>query len=395
MGILWNKRQNGNEMVFVDILEDKEFNMRQFHVEMISELKESEVKNLLLVKDEEISSKMRMDGNSKVRMGDVNEAMSFYNRAICPAKPGTENLGVCYANRAACFMKMKCYSLCLNDIESAKQNGYPVRLYPKLDDRRATCLKLMKKNGEPCCDEPNLSFPAHDHIPGFVEGLDLKQAKNGRKKIVAKRDFDIGETIVIEKAYESTAIHNYIQCCNCLKRDVNFIPCRKCIHSMFCSQECYDEAHERFHDIECGIGHRINYWDTRRRLALRTVITAIRTFGTVEALIDVIELFNNATKFSDTDPAKRNYYEFFTSSRGSEKYSFEGEQRLRKDLLIVQTVILNESQLRSKFQTEKQKLFLSHLILHHIYVIHKNVFIASSSIQSTHVASSSIQSLEC
>lgn len=182
--MLWKKQKKGGEMIYVDILEDKRFDMKICWTEMYSEYEESETM-IKWTKIDSISTKYRMEGNDLlVRMKEPNQAIRKYNKAICAAVSDTENLGMCYANRAACFMHLKRYSLCLDDIELAKKNGYPTRLWTKLDERKARCLELMEKcgNKEPQCVEANLSFPPNEQFPCFANEIDVEDAKRGNKK---------------------------------------------------------------------------------------------------------------------------------------------------------------------------------------------------------------------
>lgn len=206
--------------------------------------------------------------------------------------------------------------------------------------------------------------------------------------MVTKRNLEIGQTILIAKPYEivSEISLNYAACSNCFKSDANLLPCRKCARVMFCSQECYDAAHEKSHNIECAIGHRFVNWEAIRRLVFRTIIVAIQTFGTIQALMDAIDLFNKDKKIHESNSAKRKYFEFFGLRQDFEQIPFEAAFKFRAYILIINSVIRNESSLGPLFKTANEKLFLNHLILHHIHVVNKNSFYANSLAQYTYKA---------
>lgn len=193
-------------------------------------------------------------------------------------------------------MQLKKYALRLSDIKLAKKNGYPTRLWPNLDERKAKCLKLIENgdNKEPCRVEATLSFPPDEQIPCFANGILMSRSSNGDSHVVTKRNLEIGQTIIIEEPFEmvSETPFNYRQCSNCFKTDANLIPCPNCTRVMFCSQDCFDAGHEKFHNIECDINYRFIVWDPSQRLVFRTILTAIRKFGTIEALMAAIESFN-------------------------------------------------------------------------------------------------------
>lgn len=386
--MLWSKERQGQKMVYVDIFNYRNFNKAECEFVMILEFLKVEQMNTSL-KNDSMATLYREHGNNLfVQSGDLDEAITKYNKAIFAAEKGTENLGMSYANRAACFMKLKRYSLCLCDIQFAKMNGYPKRLWPKLDERKARCLKLMEENKESQRVEAKLSFPPDENVPCFAKGIEITRAANDESHIVTKRDLDIGHTVIIEEPYEmvSETPFNYRQCSNCFKPDANLMPCRKCTRVMFCSEECFHEGHVKFHDIECAINYRFILWDASQRLVLRTLLLAVSTFGTVGALKNAIESFNNKKKIDYSTPAKRNYFKFFASIREVGKLPEETELKFRAWALAIECLFTNESRLGSMFCSSNNQRFLGHLILHHIYVVNRNAFKACSLAEYTYKA---------
>lgn len=161
------------------------------------------------------------------------------------------------------------------DIELAKKNGFPKRLWSKLDGRKINCMELMKnlKTGEPYRVEAKLSFPPNVETPGFSDGIEIARSTNGESRVVTKRDLEIGQTVIIEEPYEmvSEMLFNYRQCSNCFKGDAKLIPCSKCTRVMYCSRECQKARYEKFHEIECAINYRFIVWEASQRLVFRTI----------------------------------------------------------------------------------------------------------------------------
>lgn len=377
-------------MVYIDILKHENFDRDKSEFEMVMDLLKSEQLNTSHKNDEMATLYRQHANNLFVQDNNFEEAIIKYNKAIFAAVPRSENLGMSYANRAACFLHLKKYTLCLSDIELAKKNGYPARLWPKLDERKAKCLELMhSRNGqEPYHVGATLNFPLDKQTPCFAEGIEITRASNGNSHIVTKRNLEIGDTVIIEKAYEmvSENPYNYRSCSNCFKTDANLRPCPKCVRVMYCSQECFDAGHKKFHKVECDINYRFLLWESSQRLVFRTILLAIRTFGTVDALIEAIESFHREKKIDETDPAKRDYFKFFASIREIEKLSQETESKFRSLVLRMQTIIMNESILSSQFISVRQQRFLGHLIMHHLYVINRNSFTAASFVEFTYKA---------
>lgn len=386
--MLWQKEPEGAEAIYVDILKESNFDVQKFEVQVDLEFMQTEAPPTS-PKVDALSTKIRCEGNAFMVEGDMDAAILKYNKAILVAELGTENMGLCYANRAACFLQLKKYAMCLRDIELAKQNGYPNRLLAKLEEQEAKCSKLMEASGnkESHRLKAELSFPPNEKIPCFASGIEMSHSNDGKCHIVTERSLEIGDTIIVEEPYQwiSEYPHDYRHCANCFKSDVNLIPCRNCIVVMFCSPECYEAGHEKFHDIECGVNRRFIMWEPFRRLAFRTIIAAIKTFGSVEALMDAIELFNVEKRFDETDIAKRNYFKFFGSPQSFVSHQ-EQQQRLHFFVTFIQRVITKESILKSMFTTKKTQRFLSHLIMHHLYVLNRYGVIANNFAEHTYRA---------
>lgn len=95
-------------------------------------------------KSYEIALQQRNEGNTAFRASKWLDAIELYGNSLRFARPTSEHISLAYANHASCFLKLKMYGKCLKDIELAKEAGYPERLMPKLDQRKANCLQQMQ-----------------------------------------------------------------------------------------------------------------------------------------------------------------------------------------------------------------------------------------------------------
>lgn len=150
MDLLWKKEPSG--ISYVDIFASIDQNSV-----------EKQLQNLKLgiaveqnKKNNQQSTKYRLDGNAEFSKGNWRIAMGFYNLSLRFAKIGTENVGLAYANRSNCFLKLEMFDKCVADIEMALLANYPKDKMSKLEERRAHCLKQMetKKQNEKGA-EPN------------------------------------------------------------------------------------------------------------------------------------------------------------------------------------------------------------------------------------------------
>lgn len=263
-------------------------------------------------KSDLLTQQIRRGGNEFFSHGHFSEAVRWYNRAIAAAENNSEDLGICYANRSACLLKLKQYAKCLADIELAKKNKYPVRLMPKLEHRKVECEKLLATDTDVDSQrsEPKLSFEADLKIPCFANGLEVKNSPKYGNHITTNRNLEIGQTVIVERAFLfDTEFDMYCQ--NCQKCTPHLIPCKKCVSSLFCSEECRIAADEKFHDIFCDLGIICDI--KCYKFVLKSIILAIRTFSTIETLMEAVENFRtqNGTEIYFDDPAKRDYFQFF------------------------------------------------------------------------------------
>lgn len=96
--------------------------MKKTHEDIKQYIKEKKGGQLWLKSDEAATSD-RDSGNQYFAKKMFREAMDFYNKSLCFAENGSENISLAYSNRSACFFNMGMYSNCLVDIELAIQTG--------------------------------------------------------------------------------------------------------------------------------------------------------------------------------------------------------------------------------------------------------------------------------
>lgn len=138
MDLLW-KKENGT---YVDIFAILNRNPVE---KMLEELKVGvAVKHN--EKNNELATKYRLGGNTKFSEEKWRMAMKYYNLSLRFAEIGTEDVGLAYANRSHCFLKLGMFDKCITDIEMALKANYPRQKVPKLDKRRAYCLQQIESN---------------------------------------------------------------------------------------------------------------------------------------------------------------------------------------------------------------------------------------------------------
>lgn len=228
-----------------------------------------------------ISNKIRQDGNKLFAKGDYFGSLSKYNEALRYAPLGTKQLGLCYGNRSAVFLKVKQHQACLENIALARKNQFPEEFLPKLQQREIECIKLMQERQTPVEETWNkfftMSYKANPKFPYLADCLKLKNCNDGCF-LAADRDLKAGDIIGISKPFVQFAIDtNSYRCNYCLAdKFMNFVPCNGCAEVMFCDDVCMQKAMKEFHQFECGIDNPVV--DVLHMYALRMIAKCFSLF---------------------------------------------------------------------------------------------------------------------
>ncbi|XP_063708860.1 SET and MYND domain-containing protein 4-like [Culicoides brevitarsis] len=296
---------------------------------------------------------------------DLVGALELYNKSLCLSPVGSENIGICYANRSAVFFESGFYQFCLDNIELALENNYPEQLKPKLEARRLKCLELMKnpKKSDEIKLPIQLSYPANKKNPLVIDGIELKTSEEFGRHIRAKRDLYPGDVVIIDKPFFKSLDENFVYkfCNNCHETNLlNLFPCKNCITTMYCGSECEKEAWKRFHKFECNsVGLDLF------PLPIRAALMTFTLFNDVEKLRNLIESIskNQTTAF---DIPRKDEIETFKAVYTLETHRSERslEENFTRSMILAQSwhFLQYQSALRALLKTsEDENLFLNTL----------------------------------
>lgn len=230
-----------------------------------------------------ISDKIRIDGNKRFVKGEYFEALENYNEAIRFAETNSKQLGLGYGNRSAAFLEVKQYEACLENIQLARKNQFPLERLPKLSDREIKCKKLMEESETPMEQTWNeffkLSYEPNPKFPYLADCLKLKKHKQGMF-LATNRDLKAGDIVAITKPFVQFTIDTSSYRCNYCLADkfMNFIPCSGCAEVMFCNEICMQKGMNEFHQFECGIDDNPEMEDLYM-YALRMIVKCYSLFN--------------------------------------------------------------------------------------------------------------------
>lgn len=127
--MLWKKESNrrsarGNEM-YIDLFESPSSVDRQYQLNIMDQIMYNSIGEFR--KNDETAKLFRMKGNEYFNEHEFIAAMELYNKSLCFAEKDSQTIGLAYANRSTCFLKMNMFRKCLGDIELAEKNKYPAR----------------------------------------------------------------------------------------------------------------------------------------------------------------------------------------------------------------------------------------------------------------------------
>lgn len=193
------------------------------------------------LKSDQLANKYRCEGNIFFHQRRFIDALLSYNKSLCYTHPGTEPAALCYANRSAAYLEVREFDHCLNNIQMAKDSGYPAEKLNKLNEREEKCKQLMKMHVPDPEDDPfnyfKLSYPAHEKIPFLAKCIEFRQNKQYGKHLVTTQDLKAGDIVAI---YEPNLFRmldqhaQFHQCGSCWKGNcLDLLPCTGCASSEF------------------------------------------------------------------------------------------------------------------------------------------------------------------
>lgn len=187
------------------------------------------------MKNNVLADKFRASGTQSYRECKYFDALLDYNHSLCFAEPGTEQMGLAYANRSAAYIELGQFDLCLYNIHQAKVSNYPSDRMFFLVEREKKCKKLMKRQKLNLFDDPfnffKLSYPVNLKYPEIAECIELQHNKKFGRYLVTTKDLKTGDVIAIEDpsftlAHSGVHLHRCSYCCKDVR--LNLFPCAKC-----------------------------------------------------------------------------------------------------------------------------------------------------------------------
>lgn len=189
---------------------------------------------------------------------DIQRAMSMNPPECCAAH--------LLARKAECYAKLA--------KESYINAKAWLRKIPINDHSLMVLEKKLKKfsrrkhmDSEECL-VPELESP-HKKFPCASDAIDVRFSETFGRYIVATRDIEIGEVLVVEKPYfrYNLVQRIYTNCSYCLRNFWGGVPCEHCVMAVYCSENCKTLAWNKYHHWECDVFDLIKRYEATENFA--------------------------------------------------------------------------------------------------------------------------------
>lgn len=292
---MWRKESSSKSALYINLCAAKR-NLDEVYRDVRSEINAHKKMKSLFSKCDATSQVKRKFANMHFKDRDWEDAIEYYNEALCFAEKGSKCMGLAFANRSACFFNMKLFDQCLIDIELAKQNNYPKSLIPELEKRKLHCQKLIA-SGMHSQERRTLQldFMENEQFPGMSNVIEISKSADGKHAVYASENIEVGKIVAIDKSFTKTLFMIYGWKCNiCLSSNTNLVPCKKCTTAMFCN-DCIDND---LHEFECGMKTSLySNFNNYLMQELRTFFVAINLFENVEEMMNFAEQSISSDEF--------------------------------------------------------------------------------------------------
>ncbi|XP_055299290.1 SET and MYND domain-containing protein DDB_G0273589-like [Sitodiplosis mosellana] len=366
VNVLWKKDESPNSDSYVNI-----FNVKGHEVslQMVKLQYAMSKASFNYTRDEAFAKCLRECGKDFFKDGDFFKAMFTFNCGLTKITNGSEELGIAYANRSMCFLRLDMPEKALVDIELARKSNYPANLMHKLTVREDKCKHLLEdeefKAKRFKLRAPMLSFKEHESFAGVADCLEIRKNDDFGYHVVTTRDLEIGQTVLVEPSFAITPKRfeniGRDRCWNCYKDMQNFIACsnQNYIGSLYCDANCEEQS---FHRYECGLPNlsRKETTDLVQKILHKLTVT----FPDIDLLMKTVEALVNDEEVTDLSSMEQK--RFCSIFKLIHKHELKHNQQAKLLIPSANTfvMVMDIPDFKEIFKTEEQLRFLQHLILH-------------------------------
>ncbi|XP_050511359.1 SET and MYND domain-containing protein DDB_G0284059-like isoform X1 [Diabrotica virgifera virgifera] len=251
----------------------------------------SNVQEIYRKKDATVSQLKRLEAENVLEKGEMSKSLMLYSQSVlraprtgqCNSFDSGLSLSLALWGRSKVLMIMKEYSLALNDIQQAVKEHLPNVFKAEAYWKMAVCYKALnegqkakvafelaeklmdsEKKKEQLQQDKETEFSSSNKgrkkdnssntISHCVSNkLTVKSDKELGRFVVANKEIQTGETLVVESPYAACLLPGMFgtHCHHCFNRLQAPIGCSDCSNVAFCKPACRDAALSSYHSYEC------------------------------------------------------------------------------------------------------------------------------------------------
>lgn len=327
-------------------------------------------------KDGKLSDPIIREAASNTVDGNFSDGMELCTKALCLARLASTDFLLAYRYRSECFLGLKMYKKCLDDIELARNVSQeePLKHLEMLDleQFQVKCYAELRKNlvnGISEETESRLTYEADANYPCMANVLELRYNEEFGYHIIAKCDIDVGQKIVIEKSFTSvTTVANLVACFTCQRTQMNFIPCDDCVEVVFCDDNCKER--NKLHPFICGIP--LENFPKNQLLIMQSISIAVNTFENLDPLINFVQDSVDSPILPLSLGNTKSNYKFFLKLYSGKTNEISQDSFQSAQLAF--TELRKLTFIQKLFCSEIEQRFLMHLVMLHTLIIEYNAF---------------------
>lgn len=230
---LWKKDDRG---LYEDLFDETRYNKR-----WLNRVYEETFERINTFKENHPWQKSEKITEYKLRIADqlynrekYNEAIELYNASLCFAQAGSKYIGMAYAARSNCFLR-------LNKITESEIDVKLVKECSNLIANGARSARMVVEsvdgsmNDHDESDEDSVgtidlvSDDEDEDISYFTKDIKFVAQSKDNLNVVAVDDIDVGDVVYSESCYVAdNFVEIYTRCCICLNGlYTNLVPCKK------------------------------------------------------------------------------------------------------------------------------------------------------------------------
>jgi hypothetical protein len=309
---------------------------------------------------------------------------------------GHENIGIAYANRSVIFMKQEFYKLAIENIQLARQNGYPQSKLEKLAEREERCLEKIRsgKSKEDSFQKNKNAkekllgerLPANKKFPFYLtDCLYLDKSDTFGNHIRTKQDLKSGTIIATERPFAASLDQEltFRRCEYCKSRnEMNLIPCNTCTRALYCSEKCRQEAFDKYHKYICGINR---VFPCESYNILKLFCLGLNCFENPTEFFEFLRETEDSEvtgwdldfKGMDQNEINKNLFLVLNSPRETKQFLSSPKKDLveiYKIIAFTTVIVLNYSKLKDIMITEDHKIAFRKFVFRHMEMVPQYYF---------------------